>query len=283
MSRPPAQVRLAAWPLVAFAFGALVFVGLTWPQMASAQPKFGLEVEGGRNVGLTPYLRNIVVAERELLGQTFDESRPFRPYLGDQESGWGTHLELRFITRGIYGSLSVRWFSVEESTVHHRGYLPNHDDNTLRPTRVRPDGSVDDAGVDYRPLEGDIPIPLREPESANLLVLGLNGGYRFYVYEGPVDVFLPVGGGLVLTHVTRPREPWRPGIEARAGVGAAFQISSLLSLVVQSRMHAMATAAYARRSDSARRAAETGGGTGAAFFSTMIYPSFDLSLRFTIR
>jgi hypothetical protein len=269
--------------LVAAAFGAFAFLGFLWPQNASAQPKFGFEVEGGRNVGLTPYLRNIVVAERELLGDSFDETRPFRPYLGDEESGWGTHLELRFITRGIYGSLSVRWFSIDESTVHHRGYLPNHDDNTLRSTRVRPDGTVDDAAVDYRPLEGNIPIPLSEPDAANLLVLGLNGGYRFYVYEGPVDIFLPVGGGLVLTHVTRPREPWRPGLEARAGVGAAFKFSSLLSLVVQSQIHGMATAAYGRRSDSARRAAETGGGTGAAFFSTMIYPSFDVSLRFTIR
>lgn len=280
---PPVPASSLA-AILTVAVGVLLVAAVClWPASASAQPKFGIEVEGGRNIGLTPYLRSLVYSEAELLGESFDQSESFRPYLGNARAGWGTNLEVRVVARQIYGSLSFRWFEVGDGSVHYKGFRPNHESARLRPTRIRPDGSIDDAAVQYRELESPVRFRLSEARRANLLVFGLNGGYRFYVYQGSFDVFIPVGGGLIATHLTGRRNPVRPGLEARSGVGGAFDFASILSLVVNARLHGLVTPNYLRRSDAARRAAETGGNSGSAFFSAMLYPSLNVSLRFTIR
>ncbi len=268
----------------AAAFGIVCALAATlFPRSTPAQPKFAVEIEGGRAAGLTPYLRNVVYTDAELSGGAYAGSEPFRPYLADEKSGWGNRLGIRFVSNGIVGGLSFQWFDISVADVHHRGHVPGSEDDELRPSRIRSDGTIDDSGVEYTRLDDPHSLSIGEPKAANLFVLGLEGGYRFYLLEGDVDLFVPTGGSLVLTHLGRPNAPFRPGLGAFSGFAATFDFISVMSLVAGTRLHAMVTPEYWNRSDAARRAADLGHSTESALFSTQLSVSFNLAVQFTIR
>jgi hypothetical protein len=250
---------------------------------AATQPQFAVEVEGGRTVGLTPYLRNVVYTDAELGGQEYAGTEPFRPYLADERSGWGNRLAARFVTNGIVAGLSFQWFDIGVADIHHRGHIPGSEDDRLRPTRIRPDGTIDDSSVEYRPLDETQRLSMGETKATNLFVLGLEGGYRFYVYQGEFDIFVPAGGSLVVTRLGRPNSPFRPGLGAYSGLAATFDFISVMSIVAGSRIHGFVTPEYWNRSDAARRSAALGNSTESALFSSQVSVSIDVAVQFSIR
>ena len=272
-------------PGVAFAYAAalLALVAVCLPADADAQPRFGVEVEGTRNVGLTPYLRNVVYSDAELQGQDYAGAERFRPFLADERSGWGSGVALRIVSNAIHGGLTFQWFKVDTARVHHRGSTAGTGDDTLRPTRIRADETVDDSGVRYSELDEPVEIPVGPAKEANLFVFGLEGGYRFYLYQGNFDIFTPVTGSLLLVHLGRRGAPYRPGLGLSTGVSASFDFVSVMSLVVGARIEGFGTPEYWHRSDAARRAAELGETTEAALFSTQLSASLQLAVQFGIR
>lgn len=262
---------------------ALVAAGVWGPERAEAQPRFGFEVEVGRNVGLTPYLANIVYSEAEVLGRGYTGGENFRPYLADERSGWGSGLGARIVTDGFKAGAKVRWYSVDTAVIHHRGDLDGRPDDQLRASRVRPNGTVDDAGVDYRPLREPLTLDLGPVNRSTLVVIGLGGGYRIPVLDKPFRLFVPVGGQLRVTFVTRRPAPLRPGLGLQSGIGAAFDVVESVGLVVKAGVDGLATPAYWNRTDQARRVDQLDGTTEGALFSTQLAATFDLAFQFEIR
>ena len=255
---------------------------LALPYVGYGQPRFAVEVEGGRNAGLTPYLTNVVYSEEQILGQDFIGEEPFQPFLVDERTGWGTNLAVRLVSNQLQAGLRLRWFDVGTARVHHRGVVSGSDDE-LRPTRVRPDGTVDDSGASYVEVDEPVDIAIGPARRANLFVFGLEGGYRFYLIRGDVDLFAPVSGSLLVTHMGRGQAPYRFGLGAQGGIAASFDFVSVISIVISSKLHGVITPSYWHRSDAARRAADLGRATESALFSTTSFVSFDLALQFAVR
>lgn len=270
--------------VLAVLFGVAVVAGATVsPSTASAQPRFAVEVEGGRNLGLTPYLRDVVYSDTEIRGAGVPAEESFQPFLADERSGWGNHFAARLISKGFQVGLTLRWFDVSQVRIHHRGETAGHPDSNLRPTRIRPDGTVDDTGVTYDPLDTPIDVPIDADKRANLFVFGVEAGYRLYLYRGELDVFAPLSGSLVVTHLGRQFAPFRPGLDFKSGVSASFDFVSVLSINLGPRLHGLVTPNYWNRSDAARRAAELDRSTESALFSSQVYLSLDVALEFAIR
>lgn len=261
----------------------LVAASTVTPERADAQPRFGVEVEVGRNAGLTPYLANVVYSEAEILGRGYTGGESFRPYLADERSGWGSGLGARIVTDGFQAGAKVRWYTIDTAVVHHRGDLDGRPDDQLRASRVRPNGTVDDAGVDYRKLREPLTIDLGPTNRSSLVVVGLGGGYRIPIVDDPFRVFAPVGGELRLAFVTRRAAPLRPGLGVKSGIGAAFDVVDSVAIVVKTGVDGLATPAYWNRTDQARRVDQLDGTTEGALFSTQLAATFDLAFQFKIR
>jgi len=256
---------------------AFLSVVLTTGAVAADPPRLGIEASFDRQVGLSAYLRNRVLSEAEVRGEPPPSNASFRPYLADMLARWGSGVSLGVASRGISAGLSFRWFDISTARLHHRG------GQQLPPSRRRPDGSVDDSGTAYEALPSTRTIELAESSHATLWSLAAGADYRIGIVDENIDVFIPVGGQLVLTHLTRPEAPFRPGLEVRGGIGTRLTLLDSLNLLVQGRLHGLATTSYTRRPDSARRAVELGETTEAALFSTLLYPSLSATLQFRIR
>lgn len=256
----------------------VAFAATGAPSDARAEPpQFGVEVEGSSGAGLTPYLRNEVRTEEDQT-ETDDQDRyRLRPFLVDEQTGVGNGASARLVASNITAGLSLQWFELPEERVHHRG------DETISPDRVRPDGTVDDSGVAYDPVDPPTEDPVAESARDTLLVFGLGGDYRFTWTGEMVDFFIPAGGGLVLTHVTRDASPFRLGAQLASGLGARLDLGAGLALVASGKLHALATPHYGRRSDAAYRSATIGESTESAYFSTLLYGTANLALQFQIR
>lgn len=269
-------------PVAAAGFAMLVLLSAL-PESAGAQPKFAVEIEGGRNAGLTPYLDDVVYTDAEFGGEAYSGTESFRPYLADERSGWGGNVGVHLTSDGIVAGLTFRWFDIGVASVHHRGTVPGSTNDQLRPTRIRPDGTVDDHGVDYEAMDEDVRISIGRADAANLFVAGLEGGYRFYVYRGDIDVFVPAVGSVVMTHLGRRAAPFQFGLGAKTGVAATFDFISVISVVTGAHIQGFATPQYWHRSDAAYRASVLDESTESALFSSQLSVSFDVALQFTIR
>lgn len=243
----------------------------------AAPPQFGVELEAGTAAGFTSYLRNEVLTEIDRT-QTDEQGRfLLEPSLVDVETGTGTAVGLRLVASNIAAGLSLRWFDLTANELHHVGR------RSISPDRVRPDGSVDDSGVGYRQIDPTLDEPIRDEAQDQLFLIGLNGDYRFIWPGDGFDVFVPVGGGVVVTYVTREASPYRLGLEASSGIGTTLQVSDSIAFVLSGRVHGLVTSHYGRSADAARRAVSIGESTEAAFFSTLLYGSANLAIQFKIR
>ncbi|QDG54422.1 hypothetical protein FIV42_27860 [Persicimonas caeni] len=271
-------MRLPAGYILLTALLAAVSTALLCASTAhAAPPQFGVEIEAGTAAGFTSYLRNEVVTEVDRT-QTDEQGRfLLEPSLVDVETGAGTSLGLRLIASNIAAGLSLRWFDLTANELHHVGR------RSISPDRVRPDGSVDDSGVDYRALDPSIDQPIRDEQQDQLYVVGLNGDYRFIWPGDGFDVFVPVGGAAVVTFVTRDASPIRLGLEASSGLGMTITVSDTVALALSGRVHGLVTSHYGRSADAARRAVSIGETTEEAFFSTLLYGSANIAVQFRIR
>lgn len=259
--------------LIALLFGATLAPG----DALAITPEFGVEVEAGRSAGLSPYLKNEVFTEVDR-SSTDDQGRfLLTPFLADRRSGAGAAFQLRLVAGRIAAGVSLRTYAMEQWRIRYRGT------DQISQERVRPDGTVDDSGVDYEALDTPLDRPVSEAEQATLFEIGLGATYR-YVFPGKsVDFFIPIGGKLVLLHESNRLGLYRLGLQATSGAGVAFDFVPNLSFLFVGRLHALATTHYGRRSDAARRAVEIDGSTESAFFSTMLSASLNLGLQFRIR
>jgi hypothetical protein len=271
-------VRLfAAKPILIFAV-ALILAIVWLPHVAQADPpQFGVEVEAGTTAGFTPYLRNEVLTDVDRTRT--DERGRFllEPSLADIETGTGTSLGVRLVASNIAGGLSLRWFDLSANRTHHLGQ------ESISQSNRRDDGSVDDSGVTYVPLDPPAEEPIVEDEQNRLFVVGLGGEYRFLWPGEAFDVYAPVGGELVFTYVNRDQGGYRVGLEASGGLGMSVEFVSGVSLMLNGKLHGLLTSHYGRRADAARRAVAIGESTEAAFFSTLLYGSANIALQFKIR
>lgn len=240
-------------------------------------PRFGIEVNVGPALGLSAYLRNEALVQPDPNQPHPGEARWVSASLFDVDTGAGTTAALRLIASHISAGLSFQYFDLPSRVVHHRG------DRALPPTRQRADGSLDDSGAHYHPIDPPIREKLSDRQRDSLLVFGLGGDYRFYWSDEAFDFFVPLGADVVITHVTRPAAPYRLGLDVFSGVGTSVNLGSGIALLIDARLHALATSHYGRRADAARRAVELGESTEAAFFSTLLYVSASVGLQFKIR
>lgn len=240
-------------------------------------PEFGVELEVGRTAGLSPYLRNEVFVEVDRAST--DEQGEFllTPFLADRPTGNGFAAEVRLVADRVAAGVSLRTFPQDAWRIHHRGV------QKLSQRRLRSDSSVDDSGVDYVELDPPLDRDASQTEASTLFEVGFGAEYR-YVWTGPaVDLFIPMGGRLMLMHDSRRPGLNRIGLQAHGGAGVALRLLPTTSLMLIGRVHAGATGHYGRRPDAARRAVEVDESTEAALFSTLLSASINVGVQFRIR
>lgn len=231
---------------------------------AWAQPRFAVEVSAGQNVGLTPYVDNVVLLQGE------------RPVLVDELPGTGAAFDLHFLFSNWLVGGSVRFFDRETIRIHHRGT------EDLPDNRIRPDGSIDDAGVDYEPIEPiRSPTPIARP--GDLLVVDFGTAYRFYALDGPFSVFFPVSAAFVGVKVLETNRPTILGLRGGLGAGASIAVAPPFALFVQGSAEGLITPAYRGMADTARTSHAAGEGTEKAVVSTMAYGSALIGIQFTVQ
>jgi hypothetical protein len=229
-----------------------------------AQPRFGVEAAAGQNVGFTSYVDNVVVVQGN------------RPLLVDEITGTGAAFDLRFVLNEWEIGAGVHLFDRDTIRIHHRGL------EELPENRIRPDGSVDDSGIDYAEIE-----PIRSPSPAtqpgSLLVIDVGAGYRWYVIDTSFGLYFPVYGGLVATHILEPNQPTILGVSAATGFGLSYDVAPPIGVFVSGRVHGVLTPAYRPLADAARTSTTAGETTEEAVFSAMAHGVAIVGLQFTVR
>jgi hypothetical protein len=245
------------------------------PTAAHAQDRFGVGLQLGRSDTLTPYRRNIVLAEPT--GEVDSQGVPLvRTSLADEQHAWSTSFALEVQLDQLEFTLRALWLTRDTVLRHHTG------DSAISQQRERADGTYDDAGVLYTPVaDEELRIPQRG--RGELLIATLGGGRRFSLYDGAFGLFAPVGGGLTLIHVDEPGLPYRFGLHAYAGAGASFRFAQSLELAACARLIAIGTFEYEPDGDAARRGAQLGEGTLPAMFSTTLLPDIGVTITYLVR
>jgi hypothetical protein len=249
---------------------------LCWPERASAQELFGLSVQVGRTNTLTPYRRNVVLAEAT---SEFDaQGSPLvRPSLVDEEHAWDTSFGIEVLLDRLEFGLKI--ISLPRTSVlrHHEGT------SLISRRRERADGTFDDAGVIYRPIDPPETRRVAPRGRGDLLIVTLNAGRRFYLYEDAFTVFIPVGGGFALTNVDDPGLPYRFGLDLYTGLGGSYKLSKNIEIGLLTRLTFVATFEYEPGGDAARRGAALGESTMAALFSTTLLPELAFTFTYIVR
>lgn len=235
-----------------------------YARASAAEPRFGLELSAGQNIGLTSYVDNVVVLQGDL------------PLLADDLPGSGLAAHLNFIFNAWAVGMRLRLFDRSTVRLHHRGTTP------LPPGRVRANGSVDDSGIRYEPIDVQrSPTPSAEP--GNLMMLEVGASYRFYVLDDAFALWFPVGGSVAGVKILETSQPMIVGLGASTGVGIGYTIAPPVGIVLQGDIAGILTPAYRPLSDASRGSYAVGETTEEAVFSTMAYVVVTLGLQFTIR
>lgn len=235
-----------------------------WSALAIAQPRFGVEVSAGQNLGLTSYVDNVVVLQDDL------------PLLADELVGSGVGFNLDFLFSKWAVGAEVRLFDRETIRLHHRGTT------SLPAGRVRPDGSVDDSGIDYVEF-GPVRSPSPATQPGDLLLIDIGANYRLYVLDSAFMLWFPVGASVLATKILETSQPTIFGVGGSTGVGFGYVIAPPIGVFVSGLAHGILTPAYRPLGDAARGSYVSGESTEEAVFSSMAYASIMVGLQFTIR
>ena len=228
----------------------ILFV-ITWSVEATAEPRFGVEGSIGQSIGTTSYIDNTVVMRSDI------------PYLGNELPDAGLAIALTFLFRELEVGADLRWFPRERVDLHHRG------DTTLPANRERPDGSIDDSGVTYTPIE-NITEDVSNLGQGDLFLASIVGGYRWYFLHGDIfEMYAPFSGGIVAAHISEPVMDYTFGLQASTGVGATLKIAGPVAITGGWRLHGLLTPTYGRQDDASRRSTEIGESTIGAMTSTI--------------
>lgn len=247
-------------------FALFILVTLLLPLSAQAQARFGVELQFGQSAGLSSYLHNVVYLQDETI------------FLADEVAGSGMTFGAAFVFEQLELAIDARWFERSDLRLHHQGTEPF----LLASSRTRPDGSIDDAGVKYREIsERQLAVPVRN--RGDLFVTTLSGGYRWYLLSGDFALFVPISGGLVMTHVLEQARPYAFGAHVSTGLTAAFDIASPVSVFISGKLHGVLTPTYGSQDDAARSSAVVGQGTIGAAISTLLFSALNIGFQVAIR
>ena len=247
---------------------------------AQAQETFSLELDVGRNTGLSSYRDSIVHVEDSGVPDPDPAAGGrslYRPYLADEQYSWGSFVGLRVVLNQIEVGLGAQWFTRDAITLRYRS------EDLLARRRLRSDGTLDDRGVQYEPMEQPRAVRTVQRGRGDLALYTLGGGRRWSWTFGRTTLFVPVGLGLAVAHIDEPNHPYALGLQAYTAAGGSFQLSPNFALGAQARVMALGTLQYDRLDDAARHAAVTGGGSAAALTSTMLHSALHLSLIYIVR
>lgn len=247
---------------------------------AAAQQRLRVEATVGQSTGLTSYRRDVLYAQETAEPDpdpALDGAGLVQPYLADETNTWGAHLALRLLIDQFIVGISTQWHLRDQLVLHHQG------DTLLSQKRQRPNGSWDDAGVDYAPLEQERVITSRQRNRGLLFVGTLAGGWCFEFFEDPFTLRLPLTLGVTMVNIAEPAQPYVFGLKAEAGAGASYRFTENFALTGGARLGALGTIEYNAYADAARRAQLTGRGTEAALFSTLVQASLELGVMFIVR
>lgn len=255
------SLAISLLAIVAFAY---LTVGS--PAEPLAQPRFGIEASVGQGVGFTPYVDNAAYLEFET------------PTLANEIPGSGAVVAIQLVFESLEANLTLQFFDREQIEITHVS------DDDLPPGRVRPDGTIDDAGISYTELDESRTITVPDRSRGGLILGTLGAAYRWYVWGGELfDVYLPLGGGLGVINISEPTRPWVFGLFATGGVGASFDVAPPVGLFVNARVSGLLTPSYLDFDDASRAAVEVGDSTEAAAFDTMVYGNVLFGIQFTVR
>lgn len=228
-------------------------------------PQFGIEGSVGQAIGFTSYVDNVTyVADDDV-------------FLANERADVGLALSLIFVFQELEVGVNARWFGRQRVTLTHRGDAP------LPEGRIRPDGSADDSGIHYDEIESQT-ITVPDASRGSLLMLSAEGGYRLYFTEnGPLDVWTPLSGGLVMTHVNEPQREFEFGLTVNSGIGLTVAVAQPISFFLVGRLGALFTPTYGNQDDANRDAVATGQSTPEALLSTLVFTSVTAGIQFSVR
>jgi hypothetical protein len=275
--RPPAAHLLALATLVVLA--TLVSTAAT-PASAQDQ-RFALEIAGGRAIGISPYREDVVVLESD-----FDRNGASIPYLVDEITGSGTLGRIHALFGSIEVGLVFATYDRSRIVLRERG------DRELPDSRRRPDGSVDDTGVEYSTLPASRTERVIDPTRSSLLTYAVTAGYRFYLTSGLLNLYVPLGGGLTHAYIADlhgldcPALFFLPGcigLVAEAGLGLHIDLGERIDLIADARLGATGTFEPSYRGDGATNAYETDGSTADALFTALLSGMVGVGIHVQIR
>jgi len=231
---------------------------------AFSQPRIAVEVSGGAGLGFNPYVDNVVILDSDV------------PVLVDELPGPGLHFQLSFLFSELELSGGIQLFNRNVLIQHHRGT------STISPRdRQRPDGSIDDSGVDYVAVE-ETRIET-SAKNGDLLMGKIGAGYRFYLLDDTFRFYIPVSTGLVFLTILEPTQPLKTGLFLDAGVGSSVEVADPISIFIDARINGAITPSYAPLSDAARTSFLNDESTEGTLFSSFLSATFLIGFQVTIR
>ncbi len=223
-------------------------------------------MSAGQAGGLTSYVQNV--------GYTQDD----QIFLADEVAGTGLSLNLAFIFDELELSVTMSFLDRSKIRLHHQA----NEQGPLPDDRIRPDGTIDDAGFTYREISPVVAV-VPDRSRGSLLVATTTGGWRYYLLQGDVDIWVPFAAGLATTHILEDSRPWKFGLAGSIGLGLTFDVAKPIAIYAQTRFNAILTPTYGPQSDSARTSAEVGESTWSSAVSTMLYTNFAIGIQIAIR
>lgn len=243
---------------------ALLVLVISCP--ALAQPRFGVEMSAGQAGGLTSYIQNVGYTQEDQI------------FLADEVAGVGLSLNLAFIFDELELSVTASFLDRSKIRLHHQA----NEQGPLPDDRIRPDGTIDDAGFTYRDIS---PVVVTVPDRSRgaLLVATTTGGWRYYLLQGDVDIWVPFAAGVAITHILEDTRPWTFGLATSVGLGFTFDVAKPIAIYAQARVNGILTPSYGDKADASRTSAEVGESTWSSAVSTMLYTNFGIGIQIAIR
>lgn len=229
-----------------------------------SQPRIGVELSGGAGIGFNPYIDNVVIMDSDV------------PVLVDEFPGPGLHFQLSFLFGELELFGGLNFFNRNVVIQHHRATT------TISPrSRLRPDGTVDDSGVQYVEVEEtEVTSNLNK---GDLLFVRLGAGYRFYLLNDAFRFYIPAAGGLAFLTILEPSQPLKTGVFLETGLGVSVDIAEPISVFFDARVTGAMTSSYAPISDAARTSFLNDESTAATLFSSFLSSSFLIGFQIAIR
>lgn len=235
-----------------------------WTTESFSQPRIGVEISGGAGLGFNPYVDNVVLLDSDV------------PVLVDELPGPGLHFQLSFLFGELELFGGVNFFNRSTVLQHHRAT------GTISPrNRLRPDGTIDDSGVDYVKVEET--TVTSNSNKGDLLFVRLGGGYRFYLLNDTFRFYIPVAGGLAFLTILEASQPLKTGLFLETGLGTSIDIAEPISVFFDARLTGTATSSYAPISDAARTSFLNDESTESTLFSSFLSTSFLIGFQIAIR